>query len=79
MDSLPNRTLYFSNGQARKMSREETNYGTHSASHFVCANCKSRFQLPPGRSLSIRFSGRIPEVECPDCADRREADETEPS
>jgi len=42
---------------------------------FVCAYCEAPFQLSPTDSLSIRYSGRTPEVECPACKAQREAGE----
>lgn len=76
MDYLPNPTLHLRDCQVRMMSRDEPNNRAHSGPLYVCAFCKSPFQLPAGSSLSIRFSGRIPEVECPECADRRDTDES---
>lgn len=40
---------------------------------FLCAFCESPFQLSPEDSLSIRYSGRTPEVECPACKAQRES------
>lgn len=43
---------------------------------YVCGFCRHRFSLEPGEQVSIRFVGRIPQVECPACRRAWEASET---
>jgi hypothetical protein len=39
---------------------------------YICAFCGIRFQVPVTQRLSIRYVGRVPEVECPACRRQRE-------
>lgn len=56
----------------RKLEQQSEN-GMSAGPVFVCAFCNAKFQLPPRATLSIRYMGRTPEVECPACREQREA------